>query len=102
MDARRGDWVIIHNTVLDSSQRAPQVPEDTKLHPLETWVKGFIDRDANISDLVKVNTITGRCVEGNLINVNPYYTHDYGKCIPELLQIGLQARDILFGGELND
>ena len=87
MDAKRGDWVIIHNIVLNPSQRAPQVPEDTKAHPLEMWVKGFIDNDANIGDLVKVN---------------PYYTHDYGKCIPELLQIGIQARDILFGGELDD
>lgn len=102
MDAKRGNWVIIHNIVLNPSQRAPQVPEDTKAHPLEMWVKGFIDNDANIGDLVKVNTITGRCAVGNLVKVNPYYTHDYGKCIPELLQIGIQARDILFGGELDD
>lgn len=102
MDAKRGDWVIVHNIVLNPSQRAPQVPEDTKLNPLETWVKGFIDEDANIRDLVKVTTITGRSVEGNLIEVNPYYTHDYGKCIPELLQIGISAREILFGGGLND
>lgn len=102
MDAKHGDWVIVHNIVLNPSQRAPQVPEDTKLHPLEMWVKGFIDEDANIGDLVKIKTITGRVVEGKLIEVNPYYTHDYGKCIPELLQIGISARDILFGGELND
>lgn len=102
MDAKRGDWVIVHNTVLNPSQRAPQVPEDTKLHPLEMWVKGFIDEDANIGDSVKVKTITGRAIEGKLVQVNPYYTHDYGKCIPELLQIGISARDILFGGELND
>ncbi len=99
MDAKRGDWVIVHNTVLNPSQRAPQVPDDTKQVPLEMWVKGFIQNDANIGDFVKVETITGRMVEGNLLKVNPYYTHDYGKCIPELLQIGLTAREILFGGE---
>ncbi|MDU3064929.1 MAG: 2-amino-4-ketopentanoate thiolase, partial [Clostridioides difficile] len=33
---------------------------------------------------------------------NPYYTHDYGKCIPELLQIGIQAKEILFGGVYNE
>ncbi|MGL5314075.1 MAG: 2-amino-4-oxopentanoate thiolase subunit OrtA [Peptostreptococcaceae bacterium] len=102
MDAKRGDWVIIHNTVLNPSQRAPHVPEDTKSVPLEMWVKGFIEQDANIGDLVKVSTITGRVEEGNLQQVSPYYTHDYGKCIPELLQIGIQARGILFGGEENE
>lgn len=99
MDAKRGDWVLIHNVVLNPIQRAPQVPEDTKKVPLEMWVKGFIQSEGNINDLVRVETITGRIVEGNLLKVNPYYTHDYGKCIPELLQIGIQARDILFGGE---
>lgn len=102
MDAKCGDWVIIHNIVLNPSQRAPQVPEDTKKHPLEMWVKGFIDKDANIGDLVSVNTITGRSVEGNLLQVEPNYIHDYGKCIPEILQIGIQARNILFGGEIDE
>ncbi|MGL5329864.1 MAG: 2-amino-4-oxopentanoate thiolase subunit OrtA [Peptostreptococcaceae bacterium] len=102
MDAKRGDWVIVHSIVLDSSQRAPQVPEDTKKCPLEMWVKGFIQDDANIGDLVKVKTITERIVEGNLVEINPSFNHDYGKCIPELLQIGIKARNILFGGDLND
>ncbi len=102
MDAKRGDWVIIHNTVLNPSQRAPQVPDDTKKVPLEIWVKGFIESDANIDDLVRVTTMTGRVVEGNLIQVNPFFTHNYGECIPELLQIGIQAREILFGGYDNE
>ena len=102
MDAKRGDWVIIHNTVLNPSQRAPHVPDDTKKVPLEMWVKGFLEKDANIGDLVNISTVTGRVVEGNLIKVNPYYSHDYGKCIPELLQIGLQAKEILFRGDTNE
>lgn len=102
MDAKCNDWVIIHNIVLTSDQRAPQVPDDTKKVPLEMWVKGFIQSDANIGDLVEVKTITGRLVKGNLVQINPYYTHDYGKCIPELLQIGIQAKEILFGGGYNE
>lgn len=102
MDAKRGNWVIIHNIVLESSQRAPQVPDDTKLHPLEMWVKGFIEEDANVGELVNIKTITGRNISGKLLKVEPYYEHDYGQCIPELLQIGLQARNILFGGELDE
>lgn len=102
MDAKVNDWVIIHNIVLTSEERAPQVPDDTKKVPLEMWVKGFIQKDAYIGDLVEVKTITGRLVKGNLLKVNPYYTHDYGKCIPELLQIGIQAKEILFGGVDNE
>lgn len=102
MDAKNGDWVTIHNIVLKASERALQIPEDTKSVSLEMWVKGFINTDANIGDSVEINTICGRKESGKLLNINPYYTHDYGKCIPELLQIGLQAKEILFGGGEND
>lgn len=87
---------------IDSRRKSPQVPEDTKKVSLEMWVKGFIQSDASIGDLVEVKTITGRLVKGNLLKINPYYTHDYGKCIPELLQIGIQAKEILFGGVYNE
>ncbi len=42
MKAKKGDWVKIHSIVLQPEERAPQVPEDTKKVPLETWVKGFL------------------------------------------------------------
>ena len=102
MKANKGDWVLIHNTVLESSQRAPQVPDDTKSVPLEMWVKGYIQSDANLGDEVRVTTITGREVEGKLVDINPYYKHDYGKFVPEILQIGLQVKEILFGGDSNE
>ncbi|WP_455543394.1 2-amino-4-oxopentanoate thiolase subunit OrtA [Intestinibacter sp.] len=102
MDAKKNDWVIVHSIILTSEQRAPQVPDDTKKVPLEMWVKGFIQSDANIGDEVEIKTITGRNIKGKLVQVNPYYTHDYGKCVPELLQIGLQAKKILFGGNDNE
>ncbi|HBF9988445.1 TPA: 2-amino-4-ketopentanoate thiolase, partial [Clostridioides difficile] len=69
MDAKINDWVIIHNIVLTPEERAPQVPEDTKKVSLEMWVKGFIQSDASIGDLVEVKTITGRLVKGNLLKV---------------------------------
>ncbi|HBE7932979.1 TPA: 2-amino-4-ketopentanoate thiolase, partial [Clostridioides difficile] len=69
MDAKINDWVIIHNIVLTPEERAPQVPEDTKKVSLEMWVKGFIQSDASIGDLVEVKTITGRLVKGNLLKI---------------------------------
>lgn len=96
---KKGEWVRIYKVVLQASERAPQVPEDTKKVPLELWVKGFLQRDAEIGDEVEIETVTGRKEEGKLIEVNPYYTHDYGKFISELLAIDRQTRDIVFGGD---
>ena len=62
----------------------------------------FIHYDKEIKNFIK--KIINRAKELGIKEVyqeefDPYYNHDYGKCIPELLQIGIQARDILFGGE---
>jgi hypothetical protein len=96
---KKGEWVRIHKTILEPSERAPQVPEDTKKVPLEMWDKGFLQADANIGDEVTIETVTGRQESGTLIEVNPYYEHDYGKFVPELLVIDKQVREIVFGGE---
>lgn len=96
MDAKKGDWVRIHNIVLEVGQRAPNIPEDTQNVPLEVWDKGFLLNDeANIGDVVQVETYIGRTVEGKLIEVNPYYEHDFGKAVPELLYIGRQVRSLI-------
>lgn len=102
MKANRGEWVKIYNIVLTTEERAPQVPDDTRKVPLESWVKGFIQSDAEIGQFVEVVTITGRRVEGELVEINPAYTHNYGKFVPELLQIGIQARSILAGGDVHE
>ena len=96
---KKGEWVRIYKVVLQSSERAPQVPDDTKKVPLELWVKGFLQMDAEIGEEVEIETVTGRKEAGKLIEVNPYYTHDFGKFIPELLVIDRQTRDIVFGGD---
>lgn len=96
---KKGEWVRIHKIILQPSERAPQVPEDTKKVPLEMWDKGYLQEDANMGDEVKVITVTGREETGTLIEVNPYYTHDFGTFVPELLVISKQVRDITFGGD---
>ncbi len=103
MTAKKGDWVRIHKIVLEVGQRATNIPEDTQNVPLEMWDKGFlINENANIGDNVEVETYIGRKVEGKLIEVNPYWDHDYGKAVPELLYIGRQARELLEEGEKHD
>jgi hypothetical protein len=97
--AKKGDWVRIHRVVLDAAGRAPSVPEDTAKVPLEMWVKGTLLKDAEIGEEVEVETVTGRTEHGTLIEVNPYYAHDFGKFVPELIQIDKQLRKIMYGGE---
>ena len=96
---KKGEWVRIHRIILQPSERAPQVPEDTKQVPLEMWDKGFLLEDAAMGDEVTIETVTGRNETGTLIEVNPYYEHDFGKFVPELLAIDKQVRDMVFGGD---
>lgn len=96
---KKGQWVRIHKVVLTPEERAPQVPDDTKKVPLEMWVKGYLKEEAQIGDQVEIETVTGRSETGTLVELNPYYTHDFGKFVPELLKIDKQVREMLFGGE---
>ena len=95
----KGTWVRIKKVLLAVGQRAPQDPDDTKATPLVMWTKGFLTADAEIGDQVEVLTAADRLEVGELVEQNPYYTHSYGKCIPELMQIDRNYRNFLFGGE---
>ena len=96
--AKKGDWVRIHTVVLKAVERTGKIPEDTQACDLEMWTKGFLLSDAEVGDEVEVETAVGRIEKGTLIEVNPYYTHSYGKFVPELVQIDRQLREIM-GGE---
>lgn len=100
-NAKKGDWVQVEEVVLRAGERAPQVPEDTQECDLKMWVKGIALEDGNSGDIIKIKTVTGRCTEGELVDINPRYVHDYGEFQPELLKIELQLKDIMFG-EDND
>ena len=40
---------------------------------------------------LQVETAVGRVEEGTLIEVGPYYTHSYGKFVPEIIEIDKQT-----------
>ncbi len=96
---KKGEWVRIHKIILKAEERTGKLPADTQACPLEMWTKGYLLADAEIGDEVEIESVNGRHETGTLIEVNPYYEHDYGKCIPELLAIDKQVRGILYGGE---
>lgn len=100
--AKKNDWVLIHRNVLEPAGRAAAVPDDTRAVPLEMWVKGHLQHDAELGESVTVKTRTGRLETGTLLEVNPCYKHDFGTYVPELLAIDDQLRGILFGGDGNE
>lgn len=98
--AKKGDWVQIHQIVLNAEERTARIPEDTKACPVELWVKGFIEADANVGDTVTIKTLTGRMVTGELVEVNPGYHYGFGdEFVPEVLKIGQELRRLLKEGE---
>ena len=97
--AKKGDWVRIHSIVLKADERTAKLPEDTQKCDLQQWTKGFLQEEsAEIGDEVTVETAVGRMVKGTLLEVGPYYTHSYGKFVPEIVEIDKQLREIMFGG----
>ncbi|HKM28284.1 MAG TPA: 2-amino-4-oxopentanoate thiolase subunit OrtA [Anaerovoracaceae bacterium] len=96
---KKGEWVRIHSIVLKAAERTGKIPEDTQKCDLEMWTKGWLQEDAEIGDEVTVETAVGRLEKGTLLEVGPYYTHSYGKFVPEIVKIDKQLRDIMFGGD---
>lgn len=98
--AKKNDWVRIHRSVLEPEQRTGKLPEDTKLVPLEMWVKGRLQNEnAEIGDEVSVLTRAGRVEHGRMIEIDPCYELNYGSFVPEILEMEEQLRGALFGGE---
>ena len=96
MKAKKGDWVRIKKIVLRAEERSGNLPEDTKKVPLEMWDKGFLlDACASLGDWVRVETIIGREIEGELEQVDSSYDVNYGESVNETLYIGKQLRELL-------
>ncbi len=94
-----GTWVQIHRIVLKPEERAPQVPDDTKLVPLELWVKGYLMNDAELGDEVQIKTVTGRLESGKLVQVNPTFKHNFGEFVPEILKVAEIVKEYTFGAD---
>jgi len=98
---KKGEWVQIHEIILKPEERAPHLPDDTKKVPLELWVKGFLNESGNLGEIAAITTVTGRIASGELVEINPRYAHDFGDCVPELLHIGPQLKNIMKGADTN-
>jgi hypothetical protein len=96
MNANKGDWVRIYNVILNVGERGENLPEDTKKVPFEMWDKGFLVNDiATVGDTVEVETIIGRFITGELLEINPSFDVNFGSGVFEPLYIGKQLREML-------
>ena len=96
MTAKKGDWVRIHAVIMAAADRSAGLPAETRATDIQMWTKGFLlTETAQIGDPVSVETYIGRIQDGTLTEIDPYYKHDYGKSLPELLYIGRQLRSEL-------
>ena len=99
MNAKKGDWVRIRKIILKAGERSLNLPDDTKKVPLVMWDKGFLmDETASPGDWVRVETIIGRKIEGELEKIQPGYDVNYGESFNETLYIGKQLRELLGDG----
>ena len=96
---KKGTWVRIHRVVLAADERTAKLPEDTQKCDLEMWSKGFLQADAEMGDDVEVETAVGRIEHGTLIEAEPYYTHSYGRFVPEIIEIDRRLREEMEGIE---
>ncbi len=85
----------IQQVVLTAGERAPHVPSDTAQVDFVARVRGFLVASAAIGDDVKVRTLLGRELSGTLTTLNPRNPAHFGDPVPELLQLGVRARQSL-------
>ncbi len=98
----KGAWVRIEKVVLSPSERVENIPEDTKKTPLKMWTKGTLQKDCNIGEIAIIKTLSNRVEEGTLVAVNHTHNVDFGEFIPEILQIGIDCKKLLFeNGDYN-
>jgi 2-amino-4-ketopentanoate thiolase alpha subunit len=88
-----GTWVQIEQVLLTPAERAPTLPEDTRLVPYVLRVSGFLLDDAELDSEARIRTLIGRELSGALRTVNPSYTHSFGETVPELLEIAIDRGD---------
>ena len=88
---KKGTYVRIRKTILKPEERSNNLPKETKKVPFKMWIKGYLQEDSDLFDIVTIKTITGRLETGRLKEASPPYRHSYGDFIPEILLL----RDII-------
>ena len=84
---KKNQIVLIYKVILPSSERATNLPLDTKEVPFEMRVKGKLLKSADIGDRVEILTASKRKESGILIEDQPFYSHSFGHYVGALEEI---------------
>ncbi|MDD5089590.1 MAG: 2-amino-4-oxopentanoate thiolase subunit OrtA [Candidatus Wallbacteria bacterium] len=97
---KAGTFVRIEQILLQPSERAPKIPDDTAKVPYMLWINGFLTADGETGNEVEIKSLIGRKHSGKLVRVNPAYGHDFGEPVAELLRINPRQEKSGKGGVL--
>lgn len=97
MVIKKNTFVRIRKTILEPGERSPSLPNDTRKVPFKMWIKGFLQENSNLFDIVTIKTETGRYETGTLKESEPYYKHNYGEFIKEIQQIKYIIKSEMYG-----
>ena len=91
----------IHRVELPPSERAAGVPDDTAACSFEAWINGWLVEQVRLGEHARIETLSGRVVEGTLVATGPGYDHSFGSPPPALQRAGRRAQRVLLerGGE---
>ncbi|WP_315116050.1 2-amino-4-oxopentanoate thiolase subunit OrtA [uncultured Clostridium sp.] len=92
---KKGTWVEIEEIVLTPEDRSQSIPEETRIISLKCWTRGNCLSDCEVGSEVQVETIVGRIVKGEVVEVEPGYYHSFGRYVKEVEYIGKQARKLI-------
>lgn len=95
-DLRQLRWAEIGFAVLTPEQRPPDLPAETREVPYYARVKGFLMGTHAVGDTVEIETLAGRKIRGDLLQIDPPFTHDFGRPVQELVEAGRDVERLLW------
>jgi hypothetical protein len=95
-DLGRLRWVEIGFVVLTPEQRPPNLPSETRAVPYYARVRGFVAGTPAVGGTVEIETLTGRRIKGELLQIDPPFTHGFGRPVQELVEAGRDAERLLW------
>jgi hypothetical protein len=75
------EWVEVEWVVLTADERADGLPADTARLPYTARARG-LTRDARLGATATITTVTGRQLQGTVVDLRPGYDHTFGRPLP--------------------
>lgn len=87
-------WTEVQWTVLDTSDRSANLPPETRTTPYVARVRGLAP-DPRVGAKTELTTVVGRRVSGVVTELDPGYSHSFGRPLPEWVHMRESIRHLL-------